>query len=52
MEEIIDFSKESLLLAFDKINLLKRSDDDVSTVFGFKKMGDKTISIYSALYVK
>ena len=48
--EIIDLSKESLLLAFDKIKFIEKEiSDDVSTVFGLKKMGDKTISIYKRL---
>lgn len=45
---IIDFSKESLLLAFDKIKFRKDEiSGDVSTIFGLKKMGDKTMSIYN-----
>jgi glycosyltransferase involved in cell wall biosynthesis len=45
--EIIDFTKESLLFSFDKIKHRKKEiSEDVSTIFGLKKMGDRTMSIY------
>ncbi len=48
--EIIDFSDDSLLLAFDKIKVRKELiSENVSTIFGLKKMGGKTMSIYNNL---